>query len=121
MDPNIKLTSTQSPTTTNNIVKMRDMPYHETVGSLMYTSLGTHPNITFAVQTLSRFATNPGPTHWDAIKRVFQYLKGTRNLWLSYGGNKVDLEGYADADGSMMEDRKAISGYAFIVHGGTVS
>ena len=31
------------------------------------------------------------------------------------------LEGYADADGSMMEDRRAISGYAFIVHGGAVS
>ena len=29
--------------------------------------------------------------------------------------------GYADADGSMSEDRKAISGYAFIVHGGAVS
>jgi hypothetical protein len=120
MDPNIKLMSAQSPTTTDNIVKMRDVPYHEAVGSLMYASLGTHPNITFAVQTLSCFAMNPGPIHWDAIKRVFQYLKGTRDLWLSYSGNKVDLEGYADADGSMMEDRRAISGYTFIVHGGAV-
>jgi hypothetical protein len=31
------------------------------------------------------------------------------------------LEGYADADGSMAEDRKAISGYAFLVNGGAVS
>jgi hypothetical protein len=28
---------------------------------------------------------------------------------------------YADADGSMIEDRKVISGYAFIINGGTVS
>jgi len=40
---------------------------------------------------------------------------------LSYGGKTKELEGYADADGSMAEDRRAISGYAFIVHGGAVS
>ena len=31
------------------------------------------------------------------------------------------LTGYADADGSMAEDRHAISGYAFLIHGGVVS
>jgi hypothetical protein len=31
------------------------------------------------------------------------------------------LEGYSDADGSMHEDRKAISGYAFLLDGGAVS
>ena len=59
--------------------------------------------------------------HWEAVKRVFRYLKGTRDLWLSYGGIKKVLEGYADVDGSMMEDRRAISGYAFLVNGGAVS
>ena len=29
--------------------------------------------------------------------------------------------GYVDADGSMNEDREAISGYAFLVNGGAVS
>ena len=48
-------------------------------------------------------------------------MKGTRELWFLYGGREVDLEGYADADGSMMEDRRAVSGYAFIVNGGAVS
>jgi len=59
--------------------------------------------------------------HWEAVKRVFRYLKGTRELWLSYGQVVKEMEGYADADGSMMEDRKAISGYAFIINGGAVS
>ena len=121
MDPNIRLTSAQSPTATDDIAKMRDIPYHEAIGSLMYASLGTRPDISFAVQTLSRFAVNPGLAHWEAVKRVFRYLKGTRELWLSYGGVKKEMEGYADADGSMMEDRKAISGYAFIINGGAVS
>ena len=43
------------------------------------------------------------------------------DLWLSYGQKKVDLTGYADADESMAEDWHAISGYAFIIHGGAVS
>jgi hypothetical protein len=44
-----------------------------------------------------------------------------RELWLAYGGDKKDLLGYADADGSMAEDRHAISRYAFILHSGAVS
>ena len=42
-------------------------------------------------------------------------------MWLSYGGQQRELQGYADADGSMAEDRRAISRYAFIIHGGAVS
>ena len=49
MDVNIRLMSTQSPSTTEEFVKMCNIQYHEAVGSLMYTSLGTHPDITFAV------------------------------------------------------------------------
>jgi hypothetical protein len=121
MDPNIHLTSADCPSSTEAIASMRNIPYHEAIGSLMYASLATRPDIMFAVQTVSRFATNPGPAHWEAVKRIFRYLKGTRDLWLSYGGKPKPLEGYTDADGSMGEDRKAISGYAFIINGGAVS
>jgi len=37
-----------------------------------------------------------------------------------YRGQKKELQGYADADGSMSEDRKAILGYAFMINGGAV-
>ena len=73
------------------------------------------------MQTVSRFNTNPGSAHWEVVKRIFRYLKGTRDLWLTYGGVAKALVGYADADGSMSEDHKAISGYAFLVNGGAVS
>ena len=121
MDPNVRLTSMQSPSTTQDFARMRNVPYHEAVGSLMYAALGTRPDIAYAVQTVSRFTSKPGLDHWEAVKRIFRYLKGTRELWLAYGGNEKDLLGYADADGSMAEDRHAISGYAFILHGGAVS
>ena len=44
MDTNIRLTSAQSPTTTEEFARMCNIPYHEVVGSLMYTSLGTRPD-----------------------------------------------------------------------------
>ena len=42
-------------------------------------------------------------------------------MWLSYGGTRAELIGFADADGNMAEDRHAILGYAFLLHGGAVS
>jgi hypothetical protein len=121
MEPNTHLSSAQSPSSTQEIAMMRDVPYLEAIGSLMWACLGTRPDIAFAVTTLSRFSKNPGEAHWAAVKRVFRYLKGTKELWLTYGGEQRELVGFADADGSMAEDRKAISGYAFLLNGGAVS
>jgi hypothetical protein len=87
----------------------------------MYASLSTCPDILFAVQTISHFSMNPRLVHWDAIKQIFCYLKGTADLWLAYGEVRGDLVGYADADGSMAKDRHAISVYAFMLYGGAVS
>jgi hypothetical protein len=38
MDPNTRLTSAQSPSMTQEFARMRDIPYHESVGSLMYAA-----------------------------------------------------------------------------------
>jgi hypothetical protein len=121
METSICLLTSQSPVTTAEFTQMHDVPYHEAIGSLMYASLRTHPDISFAIQTVSHFSKKPGPAHWEAVKQIFWYLKGMRDLWLSFGHAKIDLAEYADADGSMAEDRHAISGYAFIVHGGVIS
>ena len=83
---------------------MRNIPYHKAVGLLMYAMLGMRPDICFAVQSVSRFNNKPGLSHWEAVKHMFRYLKGTRELWLGYGGKPKELLGYVDADGSMSED-----------------
>ena len=121
MEASIRLTSAQSLSTMQEIARMCNIPYQEAVGSLMYASLGTRPDITYAVQMVSWFSKNPGEAHWEAVKRIFCYLKGTKEFWLTYGGPQKELKGYADADGSMAEDRHAISGYTFLLHGGAVS
>ena len=120
MEPSTKLHSGQSPSTGAEFAAMRHIPYREAIGSLMYASLGTRPDISYAVTTVSRFSSNPGPAHWDAVRRIYRYLLGTKDLKLTFGGVKKVLAGYADADGSMGEDRRAVSGYAFLIDGGAV-
>jgi len=121
MDPNLKLSTSDSPKTPQEFAMMRDKPYRESIGSGQYASCGTRLNITYVVNTLSRYLENPGPTHWGAVKHMFAYLAGTIDYELTYGKERKDLEGYGDADGSTHEDRKAISGYAFMIDGGAVS
>ena len=60
---------------------------------------------------------NPGPAHWTAVKRVFRYLNGTRNLGIVYRkGGEVEPLAYTDADwGSNPNDRRSISGNVFIL------
>jgi hypothetical protein len=121
MDPHVQLSSDQAPKTQAEFAAMRNVPYREAVGSLMYLAMGTRPDIAYAVGIVSRFCQNPGQAHWNAVKRIFAYLAGSREMQLMYGGEKRALVGYSDADGSMNEDRHAITGYAFMLDGGAVS
>ena len=83
--------------------------------------LNTHPDITFAVSTLSQFLDNLREVHWEAVKRVYCYLSGTRDLVLTYGEDKHELRGHTDADGASQEHRHAISGYCYSIDGGAVA
>ena len=71
------------------------------VGSLLYLSCWTRPDICFAVSELSRFVSDPD-VHLQAAKRVLRYLKGTRELRLNYSrpyGPKLNqLWGYVDSN-----------------------
>lgn len=101
---------------------MRDKPYKEALGALQYVSVGTRPDITYAVGQLGQFGQNPGVAHWNTLKRVYQYLKGTVDLWLVLGGAEDnEVVGFSDADGMSTKGRKAISGYVFMLNGGAVS
>ena len=120
-DTQVRLTLEQAPADAAEFVVMHDVPYREAVGALNWVVLATRPDIAFAVSTVARFSANPSMAHWNAVKRVFRYLAGTCDLWLTYGEAQRVLVGYADADGSMSEDRHVITGFAFLIDGGAVS
>jgi Reverse transcriptase (RNA-dependent DNA polymerase) len=104
-----------------NATTMSNVPYREAVGSLMYAAVATRPDIAYAVSTLSQFLEYPSQFHWQAVKRIFRYLIGTKNFQLTYGTEYHNLAGFTDADGSSQPHRHAISGYAFMIDGGAVS
>ena len=104
MDPNCRLSSNDSPKMVQEFATMKDKPYWETIGSGQYALCGTRLDIMYIVSTLSRYLENPGPAHWTAVKHLFGYLNDTVDWELMYGQVTKDLEGYADADGSMHED-----------------
>ena len=60
------------------------MPYAKAIGSLMYAAIQTRLDISFTVQHLSQYTTNPTQDHWTAVKHVLQYLKGTRDEGIVY-------------------------------------
>ncbi|KAJ8709663.1 hypothetical protein PYW08_009667 [Mythimna loreyi] len=100
-----------------------DYPYQQAIGCLLYIAQGTRPDISFAVNTLSRFNKEPRAEHWTAVKRVLRYLKGTKDMKLTYtkDGESV-MKGFCDADwASDTIDRKSCTGYVFISQGGAVS
>ena len=94
---------------------MTQTPYRQLVGALLFISLVTRPDITFAVHQLARHVTNFRKEHWTAAKRVLRYLKGTENLGLQFKKqDSIVIHGYADADFASDEDtRKSVSGYVY--------
>ena len=127
MDPSVRLSKDQCPKTDEEKEDMADVPYRELIGSLMYASVATRPDVAHAITALSQFLENPGRVHWQAGLRVLRYLKGTADYALTYGFEEgVGMPagkpiGYTDTDFASQEHRHSVSGYSFLMHGGAVS
>ena len=68
MTPSVSYSKDDCSTLQQDTACMHKVPYHEAIGSLMYASIATCPDITFAMSTLSQFFNNPGKVHWEAVK-----------------------------------------------------
>jgi hypothetical protein len=91
--------------------KMLGVPYREAIGNLMYLSVRSRPDIAVSVGILAKHVQNPRPIHWEAVKRIFRYLKGTVNNGLVVSGNNMRLTVFVDADwGTDPEDRCSRTG-----------
>ena len=110
------------PETEKEKESMSSIPYFSAVGSLMYAMVCTRQDIAHAIGLVSRYLSNPGKVHWEAVKWIFRYLRGTSKLSLCYGGGKPILESYTDADmAGDLDNRKSTSGYVFTFSGGAIS
>lgn len=100
--------------------------YRRIVGSLLYLTVNTRPDISVAVSILSRKICNPTEQDLTELKRILKYLSSTKDLKLKVGNNLPEsetiLEGYADADwAGDVKTRKSTSGYIFKLGGATLS
>jgi hypothetical protein len=125
MDFNIKLDDPEEIPEEEKNNALIKFGYANLIGSLMYLAIATRPDIAYSVNKLAQFTVTPRPKHWTAVKRIFRYLKGTKNFELTYGGStdilNDDLNIYCDADWASERDWKSISGYAITIAGGAVA
>ena len=62
-------------------------------------SLVSRPDIAYAVGLVNRYLERHGKPHWQAVKRIFCYLKGTKNYGIMYtNGNGLELLRFLDSD-----------------------
>lgn len=96
--------------------------YGSLIGSLLYVSVCTRPDIAQAVGALSKFMRSPTSVHWQAAKGVVRYLAGTKDYGVVFSGSGTTTIGYTDADyAGDIDTRRSTTGYAFIMNGGAIS
>ncbi|GKA03561.1 retrovirus-related pol polyprotein from transposon TNT 1-94 [Tanacetum coccineum] len=72
--------------------------YHDMIGSLMYLT-SSRPDLIYVVCLCARYQVKPTKKHLNAVKLIFQYLKGTINMGLWYSKDiGMSLTTYSDAD-----------------------
>jgi len=99
-------------------------PYSNVIGSLMYLSVCTRPDISQAVGALARYMTAPTTVHWKAAISVLRYLAGTADYGIMFGNSTDNLKinGYCDADfAGDIDTRRSTTGYIFTLNGGAIS
>ena len=92
------------------------------IGSLIYLSTCTRPDIAYSVSALSRFTAKPTQAHWRAAQRVLVYLRKYPNLGIRYRhGSEFAVQAYSDASfGEDPEGRRSQTGLAILASGGLV-
>ncbi|KJX98055.1 gag-pol polyprotein [Zymoseptoria brevis] len=98
--------------------------YQSLIGRLMWPSIQTRADITFAVAQLSRHLVKPTTDHLNAAKRILRYLKGTRchGITIKSKDKELKLVGYTDSSyADNRDDSTSTGGYAFHLNDSLIS
>ena len=96
--------------------------YRSVVGALQYLTL-TRPDISFSVNKVSQFLHSPTTSHWEAVKRILRYIKGTIGYGLKIRkSDSMLVSAFADADwAGCPYDRRSTGGFAVFLGSNLVS
>ncbi|XP_020700276.1 uncharacterized protein LOC110112404, partial [Dendrobium catenatum] len=85
--------------------------YRRLAGSLQYLTI-TRPDIAFATNCICQHMHNPSLHHFQLLKRLLRYIKGTIHFGLPICKGDLTLRSYADADWAAdSTDRKSVTGF----------
>src|SRR5271170_1271081 len=99
MEPGTQFSVKQCPSSINQQLKMKGIPYSEAIGSVLWAAVVSRPDIAYATGTLSQFIQSLGHAHWEGVKQIIIYLGSTKEKWLMFGGKTVTkIQGFCDAD-----------------------
>ncbi|XP_021974345.1 secreted RxLR effector protein 161-like [Helianthus annuus] len=116
IEPNLKLDKGETEQKIGNSL------YRRMVGRLLYLQ-ATRPDITYAVNVLSQFVSDPRQNHLNAAHRVLRYLKATvgQGILLPRSGG-YNLTAYCDSDWlGCPFTRRSRTGYLLLLGGAPVS
>jgi hypothetical protein len=93
------------------------------IDSLLYIILDIRIDIAYVIIKLTRYASNPNNTHFTTIKKIYKYLKGTKDYSITYYKNKnYFISGYCNADyAGDIKTTKSTSSYLILYAGGIIS
>ena len=103
--------------------------YGRLVGSLLYLTV-IRPDISYAVYQVSQYLSSPRLTHYIAVLRILQYLKGTLFHGLFYFvQSPLILRAFSDADwvGDLADwvgnptNCRSTTGYCFLLSSSLIS
>ncbi|CAI9279827.1 unnamed protein product [Lactuca saligna] len=96
--------------------------YRSLVGALQYLTI-THPDLSYAINQVSQFLHAPTMAHFQAVKHILRYVRGTVAYGLTYKRSPtIPLVAYSDADWARCTDtRRSTYGYSIFLGGNLVS
>jgi hypothetical protein len=72
--------------------------YLTTIGAFTYLTTYTRPDIGFTTSIFARHSQNPTARHWNGVKYLMRYLRGTEDLGLYYRKcQNQEITGYPDS------------------------
>ena len=92
---------------------MSKVSYASAVGCLMYAIVCAKSDLSHVVSTVSRYMTNLGREHWNVVKWIFRYLKGTaeHEILFSRQLKTNSVVGYMNADyAGEVDDKRSTTG-----------
>lgn len=103
-------------------------PYHDPtyyrslVGALQYLTI-TRPDLSYAVNQVSQFLHAPTVDHFQAVKRILRYVKGTLSFGLTFSRPRTSsIIGFSDADWARcLDTRRSTYGYSIFLGGNLIS